>query len=61
MHFVRGIFMLAAAAIVFWKAWEIHHGPQFWLACALGVVALGMAVWHFTRQPEPPKSLPNSR
>jgi hypothetical protein len=45
--------MIAAAAIAFWKAWMLHAGPQFWLACGLGVLALSMAVWHFARKGQP--------
>lgn len=47
--------MLAAAVIAFWKGWQLHQGPQFWMALALGVVALAMAAWHFTRRPAGPK------
>jgi hypothetical protein len=50
MEHVRGFLMIAAAAIAFWKAWMLHAGPQFWLACGLGVLALSMAVWHFRRK-----------
>jgi hypothetical protein len=55
MHQIRGILMVAAAAAAFWKAWMIHRGTGLWLALALGVVALAMAVWHCTRKPATPK------
>jgi hypothetical protein len=41
--------MLVAAAFAVWKGWRIHSGPHAWLAWGLAVLALGMAVWHFTR------------
>jgi len=53
MEHARGFLMIAAAAIAFWKAWMLHAGPQFWLACGLGVLALAMAAWHFTRKGQP--------
>ena len=54
MEHARGILMLVAAIIAFWKAWMLHGGPQFWLACGLGILALSMAVWHFMRKSQPP-------
>jgi len=38
--------MLLAAGVAFYKAWRIHTGPYALLACGLGIVALGLAVWH---------------
>jgi hypothetical protein len=52
MNHVRGLLMLVAAAVAFWKGWRIHTGTHAWLGYGLGVVALGMAVWHFTRKSE---------
>lgn len=42
--------MAIAAAVAFWKGWQVHHGRTALLACILGVLALSMAVWHFTRR-----------
>jgi len=47
MNPVRGIVMLIAAAIAFYRGWQIHSGHYAWLAYGLGVVALGLAIWHF--------------
>jgi hypothetical protein len=46
---VRGIVMIVAAAIAFWKGWQIHHGETAVLAYGLGALALAMGVWHLTR------------
>ncbi|WP_420237988.1 hypothetical protein ACOBR2_20750 [Telmatobacter bradus] len=59
MQHARGFLMIGAAAVAFWKAWMIHQmmhrGPQVGLAVGLGVLALGMAAWHFTQKPAAPK------
>jgi uncharacterized membrane protein len=47
---VRGIVMLVAAAIAFWKGWQIHHGESAVLAYGLGAIALALGVWHLTRK-----------
>ena len=39
--------MIVAAAIAFWRGWQIHHGQYAWMAYGLGVVALALAGWHF--------------
>jgi hypothetical protein len=41
--------MLLAAAAAVWKGWQIRHGELAVLACALGAMALALAVWHLTR------------
>jgi hypothetical protein len=55
MDRVRGILMVVAACVAFWKGWRIHntgHSPL--LACGLGVLALALAAWHLTRRlPQP--------
>jgi len=53
MEKLRGVLMLAAAVLAGWKAWKISSGPYHWGACALVVLALGMAAWHLTRKPQP--------
>jgi hypothetical protein len=52
---VRGIVMLIAAAIAFWKGWQIHHGEMAVLAYGLGAVALALGVWHLTRKAQRPR------
>ncbi len=47
--------MLVAAALAFWKGWQIHHGQMALLACGLGVLALLLAIWHLTRKAPPPR------
>jgi hypothetical protein len=44
---LRGILMSIAAVIAFWRGWQIHRGHYAWMAYALGVLALGLATWHF--------------
>jgi len=53
MNRFRGVLMLLAASVAFWKGWRIRangHSPL--LAYGLGALALALAVWHMTR-PEP--------
>jgi len=45
----RGLLMLVAAGIAFYRGVELGHGERAWMAFGLGVVALGLAVWHWTR------------
>jgi hypothetical protein len=52
---VRGIVMLIAAAIAFWKGWQIHHGETAVLAYGLGAIALALGVWHLTRKAPRPR------
>jgi peptidoglycan/LPS O-acetylase OafA/YrhL len=47
---VRGIVMFIAAAIAFWKGWEIHRGETAILAYGLGAMALVLGLWHLTRE-----------
>ena len=42
--------MLVASATAFYRGWKIHTGPHALLGYALGVVALGLAIWHLTRK-----------
>ena len=52
MNQVRGMLMLIAAGIAFWRGWKIHAGPHALLGYGLGVLAFGLAVWHLTRKSE---------
>jgi hypothetical protein len=47
---VRGIVMIVAAAIAFWKGWQIHRGETAVLAYGLGAMALALGVWHLMRE-----------
>jgi uncharacterized membrane protein len=49
MNQLRGVLMLIASAIAFYRGWKIHSGPHALLGYGLGVLALGLAVWHLTR------------
>jgi LPXTG-motif cell wall-anchored protein len=42
--------MVLAACVAFWRGWQIHTGQKALMAYALGVAALALAVWHFTRR-----------
>ncbi|MFZ0746765.1 MAG: hypothetical protein WAM85_20335 [Terracidiphilus sp.] len=55
MNRVRGILMLVAAGIAFYRGWKIHTGHTALLGYGLGVLALGLAVWHLTRKPPQPR------
>lgn len=51
MNQIRGIVMLIAAALAFWKGFEIHRGETALLAYGLGALALALGVWHLMRKP----------
>jgi len=55
MNRVRGVLMLVAAAIAVWKGWKIHTGTYAWMAYGLAAVALGLAIWHLTRNADAPR------
>ena len=55
MQQARGFLMIGAAAVAFWKAGMINHGPHAWLAVGLGALALAMAAWHFTHPTAAPR------
>jgi hypothetical protein len=46
---IRGIVMLLAAALAFWKGWQLHRGEPAVIACGLGMLALTLGVWHLFR------------
>ena len=52
--------MLVASGVAFYKGWKIHHGQSALLGYGLGVLALGLAVWHLTR-PTPKIHAPGPR
>jgi hypothetical protein len=60
MNHFRGTLMLIASVIAFYKGWKIHTGSTALLGYALGVLALGLAVWHLTR-PAPQMRVPGPR
>jgi hypothetical protein len=41
--------MLAVAGTAFYRGWKIHTGNHAVMAYVLGVLAIGLAVWHLTR------------
>jgi len=47
--------MLLAAAVAFWKGWQIHRGEWAVAAFLLGTLALAMGVWHLARKATPPR------
>ena len=51
--------MLVASAFAFYKGWKIHTGSTALLGYGLGVMALGLAIWHLTR-PAVQRRLPDS-
>jgi hypothetical protein len=53
---VRGIVMLVAAAVAFWKGWQIHRGETAVLAYGLGAMALALGMWHLTRKTQHPRT-----
>jgi hypothetical protein len=55
MNHFRGVLMLVASGIAFWRGWKIHTGHAALLAYALGTLALGLALWHLTRKPDKPR------
>jgi hypothetical protein len=55
MNHFRGLLMLVASAVAFYKGWKIHHGQSALLGYALGVLALGLAIWHLTRPAPQPR------
>jgi len=42
--------MLVAAGMAFYSGWKSHTGPHAFLAYALGVLALGLGLWHLSRK-----------
>jgi hypothetical protein len=54
MNHIRGALMLLAAGVAFWRGWKIHTGHTALLAYSLGSLALGLAIWHFTRKADRP-------
>jgi hypothetical protein len=55
MNPFRGVLMLIAAALAFYRGWQIHTGRSAWLAYGLGVLALALAIWHFARSARNPR------
>lgn len=54
MNQARGIMMLVASALAFWKGWQIHRGETAVLAYGLGALALALALWHLAHKPQRP-------
>ncbi len=47
--------MLLAVGVAFWRGWNIQSGHSALLAYGLGVLAIGLALWHMTRKPDKPR------
>lgn len=56
MNHIRGIVMLLAAGVAFYKGWTIHAGETAVLAYGLGALALILAIWHLSRKEARPRS-----
>jgi len=57
MNTIRGIVMLIAGLFALYESWRVLHGQRAIYALLLGILALGIAAWHFTRpapKPRPP-------
>jgi hypothetical protein len=59
MQPLRGFLMLVAASIAFYRGWKMMPSPHAWIAFGLGVLAIGLALWHLTR-PSRSLGLPTS-
>ena len=55
MNMVWAGLPVLAAGVAFWKGWKIHTGHAAMLGYSLGVLALGLAIWHLTRKPDRPR------
>ncbi len=55
MNRLRGVLMLVAASVALWRGWKIHTGHIALMAYGLAAMALGLAVWHLTRNVDPPR------
>ena len=47
--------MVLAAVVAFYQGWKLHTGETAVLAYGLGLLALVLAVWHFTRKAPRPR------
>ena len=56
MNPIRGVVMVLAAAVAFWKGWQIHRGETAVLAYGLGAMALALGVWHLTQISQRPRT-----
>jgi hypothetical protein len=61
MNRIRGMLMLIAAVLAFWRGWQIHRGETAVLAYGLGAMALAVGAWHLTRKTTTPRPQPRPR
>lgn len=54
MNQVRGIVMIVLAGIAFYQGWKIHSGQYAIFAYSVGVAALALGIYRFTRKPPQP-------
>jgi len=50
MENVRGILMLVVGAFALFRGLILHSGRNAWVLTGLGVLAIGLGVWHLTRK-----------
>ncbi|HEY1986945.1 MAG TPA: hypothetical protein VGG85_16130 [Terracidiphilus sp.] len=51
MDKVRGMLMLIAGALAFYRGFMVRSRNDAWLAFGLGVLAIALGVWRLTRKP----------
>lgn len=49
MSYARGMMMLIAAGVAFYRGWKMLPTHSAFVAFGLGALALALAVWHLTR------------
>jgi hypothetical protein len=61
MNRFRGILMVLAAIVAFWRGWTLHAGKMALIAYGLGVAALALGAWHLTQRPNERRRLKRGR
>jgi|HubBroStandDraft_1064217.scaffolds.fasta_scaffold102809_4 hypothetical protein len=56
MNQFRGVFMLVAACVAFWQAWRLRATHFAISAVGLGLLALGLGLWHLLHKPAKPRA-----
>ena len=47
--------MAVVACVAFWRGFQVHTGRMAYAAYSLGVIALGLAIYHLVRKPDRPR------
>jgi hypothetical protein len=50
MENVRGFLMIVVGAFALFRGLVLHSGRNAWVLTGLGVLAIGLGVWHLTRK-----------